>query len=512
MSESIELPMILEIVNEAVQKIDIDKTKYLILYKAEEYRKKPSLFRKTREELKHLIVIKYPLLLLEVLDRYAIVVDPRNNDVVKIDIYDISLNNIIEYTRILKSESSKEFINKLHILKAMIEELLDDLKKKYRKTIVLNNILRNRDLLNELETFFSVSSVDKLPGYTMELDNKGYISIKESIEKAIYKITSLSREINELNIELDNLFQQWKNTVLKEYSEKQRELEKEFNETKKVVDQRISHLRQQMNRELTELKEQLMSEEKEILDNIKSIEGEIKQVSEKLRKSLEEESKVLRKKINQLEKRKKDLEKQLNRLNNIEKGKQKQIENKYNKLIETELQRLKLIENDIKDLNREKEETIMYGYGILNNIKKLVIKLNDVINNVNKQINSFLIPLPPAGHGIYYMPIVLALYSNGEENYRVQVITPMIYRIKRGLMGRTSLIESKTIREYIINKISNFIETVGIDSLLKKEYDLLNYIDLDNIEEYLKEFADDGLINNDKYRELRESISPRNNG
>ncbi len=496
-SEVHSVPLILKYEEQVPVKVDSETMIALIMYYAEDHRKKPGFIRRRGERIKHVTIVYQPLIVLEIGNRQAVVVDPVSPPKLEIEFVEPLFNNVKVLFDELHRAFGKEFLDRLvrtrDHLKDIANKKRDVLKHKY--TFI--GVIHNRELLDELNSFLTIAPSERLPGYTISFREPDLESIKTRIEDLRSKISNAINEINELLITLDKIFGSWRQLLVREYERKLEEVKRELEETKSIVDTKVTELKERLNEELSSVDERYRVLIDNTMKNIESIDNELRSLYEELRKrqAYGGDVKEVKKRISSLEKRKKDLNKQQQQLRKKHEEEREAVRKRFDKLVEAELQRVRVIENELKRLMRERDSLIAHAREDVDEIRRLFLKINDYVMSVNKRVDNILIPLPPTGSGTYTLPFVVVVYERMEAERSI-LIPPLYYRVKKGLIRKTSLSEASKIKSYLSRYDKIYFDNRYRNDIVK--HDIFPTISVERIEYALRRVAEEGLFSKSK--------------
>ncbi len=504
-AKPIVLPIVIKYEEQAPVKVDSETTIALLMYYIENHRKKPGLLRRTGERIKHVTILYQPLVVLEIGNRQAVIVDPTSSSRLVIEYVEPLFNNVREYYRQLESSRGKDFIDILVRLRNHLKDLVSKKRDVLRRRYELEGVVSDREVLDELTVFLTLAPGEYMRGYNLPYREVDLAYIKNSIEDLLARISNAVNQVNDLLLLLDKTFESWRQLLVSEYDKRLEEVYRELEETRRIVDSKIMELKERMNQELGSVEENYRKLIENTRRNLESIEVELRQLYEEQRRrqAYGGDVKEVKKKISSLEKRRKELNKEYQQLLKKLDSERDSIRKKYEKLIDAEMQRIRVIENEIKRLNRERDNLIAHAREDVDEVKRMFLKINDYVLSVKKRVENFLVPLPPSGQGYYLLPFTIAVYEKtGSE--RTILVPPLYYRVKKGLIKRTSLTESQKIKGYLERYNQIYFDSRYKNEIIKN--DLFPTISVERIEYALRRVAEEGLLPKNRVAELVKSL------
>ncbi len=343
------------------------------------------------------------------------------------------------------------------------------------------------------------------PGVYIKHEIPDIDKIRQVIEEVLTDTSSTLGQINELITRIDKAFILWRESIRRNYGNKRKEAEKELTEIRRIVEERVNDLKKRLKDDQKAVEQRYEPIISNIKRRLREIDEEINRLNEKIKnqEGEKEEIKKYKKRIKELSKRRLELLKDLGEAeNNIIKEKNT-VEAHYKRLIESEQQRVRLAEEELKNIDRNLSRLISHAEEEIDTIRKMMLRIYSDLLSIYKNVDSLLISMPPSGPGKYLLPTAIVVYTGGGHD-RSMIIPPLYYIIKKGFLKKPEL-KISNILDVLMMRYDDIYSDLYYRGELERK-NLLLEISVERIEHGVRKLVEDGLFTKDKGEEFIKSI------
>ncbi len=491
---------------------DIYDTLLLLLGYIIENRKKRGLFGKEEEKINYVIPLYYPIYIAEVGLGKALLFDPFSTEKQEVTIIEPYIDLLVSYVNKIEDALSKgndeEAIATIKKLDNIVNDII--LKNKYviKNKIKIYRVSSNRAFIRDVMVLLDYMVNQWFNGIIIPNDitqlKRAEIDIirtKNKISAVLKKFSTTLNKINDIVLKLDRIEPQLSMLISKKYAEKIEERNRFLSSIKDKVDARIRLLHDRFERELSRLEENYRQMMTPIMNKLRDLSRKID--DDTYSREIEvKESRYLRKLAKEIDKERRLLSSKLKILEEKKEKEKEQISRQYKKLIEVELKKIDLIEQEITDLERKRDETISSIKYIINNIRNNIVSINDNLAKYINIISRNLVSAPLSGDGFYLIPLHIVEYSTSKKR-RIYIVPPLYLDIKG--YSRPKYIEFDTIYSSISSTIKKYHNIVKESDALSR-YNVLDKLPRDIVFDRLQKLLNSKYIDKKLYEEIKNFI------
>ncbi len=441
-------------------------------------------FLKHRRKPSYIVPAYYPLVLIGIYEDYSVVVDPYNLGETVITHKCIPMTEIAREVEEVLGNGKRGLADRLG--------LIEDIFKKYFKqritnTYRLRGIVTDNSIINEVRELLTSSTLTKTPEDGIIVYAEERIS-GEELERIRTSIVNLLNHIEkeldmlyQLKIRLDEAYDEWRNSIDREFERKYGEVERSIEATKKAIEEKIYSLESRREAEVKIIQEKYRALQTAYMNRKVRLEDEARELeirlentrSPHLRVKYSETIKMIRDRINEIDKKLKSLRRNEEREIN-------EVLKRYDKLIATEKRRLRHVEDEKKKLHRIHTSWLNKVNESLNKINKIMGKLERDLNNEKNMIEKILVMTPyPKVERVYVRSYIIGINDNKKT-----IFYPS--RLEAGL--RQDQFIMKTYENLVRKILKKRIEPVAkeLKGRLIAKYNVIKDMEIDDIKSRLK--------------------------
>ena len=498
------LPFLLRKTAESYQKLGDDEVAGFAVYWSESESKKPGILRRRGERIKNIALVFYPVLLTSYSSGSAVLIDPLRKsklvvtlNVVKKELVDSAL---VE----LAASSGKSFLDVMVKIDKITEGVASG-KNVVKEVVELENVVSNPSFVNDLKTLLNYTTTYSLPYIEIPWVSVNYAEVSEKIRKTLNVINDLVNYVSDVVGKVNELLDNWKVSVQKEYEKKIAALDQKIKEVREEVLKNVEELRKKKEEELAGLRDRYVPSMEAIEKRIKETQDSVKKLEEEIEKakSYGKDVSDMRKRLSELKKTLESLEKELESEKTKYENEVKRVEKKFEELMKAENNKVKAILQERAALQHEFDSIIQEANKRSDKIRSNLQEYREGLIKVEKEIEGVSLSIPSGGEGLYMIPLIYTSYvSNGSSR---SIITAPVILESGGWLG-------PKIRPVVVEGLSKYLSW-SKDLIDKEEMrseleakNLLTSISPERIEVSLMRFADMGLLSKDKVKEIVNSV------
>ncbi len=444
------------------------------------------VFTKKKKHPEYIVPVYYPLKLIRIYDEYSLVVDPYSRDEAVFIHKCTPLNKAYkEISKILSDEKN----NLADKLSKIIELLKKHDKQVEIYTYRLKGLIVDTGVLDEIKELLTTSAIHGEPvdGLLYHddtgLDNDEFektrtiiLNLANHIEKELDILSEIKQRLNEV-------YDEWRDHIDKEFERKYGEVERSIEDTKIAIKRKIESLETRMNAEMDIIEEKYRALRMTYLNRKMKLEDEVRELEIRLENTNNPKAKIKYAEIiKKIKEEISSIDKKLSRLESEREKEISRIRDKYDQLIISEKKRLKHVEDEKKKLRRIHNSWLNQVYEYMNKINRLISRIEKRLVNEKNSIERVLILNPhPLTDTVY-----LRTYIVGVKGKKV-IVYPS--RIELGLKKDEYVVKtySNIAKKLLKKKIERLAR--NLSERLVEKYNVLKNYDLDDVKTRLKKLS-----------------------
>ncbi len=444
------------------------------------------VFTRKRKHPEYIIPVYYPLKLVRIYDEYSLVIDPYGREEALFTHKCTPLNKVYDEINKILSERGEDLADKL--------SRIINVLKKYDKQVEtyayrLKGIIIDTGILDEIKELLTTSAThgepvdgllyhddEKLNDDEIEKTKTIIVNLANHIEKELDILSEIKQRLNEV-------YDEWRDHIDKEFERKFGEVEKSIEDTRIAITKKIEALESRMSTEIKIVEEKYRALRTTYLNRKMKLEDEVRELEIRLENTNNPKAKIkyteiIKKMKNEIS----NIDKKLSKLESERVKEINRIQNRYDQLIVSEKKRLKHIEDEKKKLRRIHNSWLNQVYEYMGRINKLIGRIEKRLVNEKNNIEKILVLNPhPLIDTVY-----LRTYIVGVGN-RKEVVYPS--RIELGFKKDEYVVKtySNIAKKLLRRKIERLAKDLG-ERLIEK-YNLLKNHNLDDVKTRLKKLS-----------------------
>ncbi len=447
------------------------------------------IIAKNGKKPKRIIPVYYPLIMVELLNDYVVLVDPVQPDKIIVPHTCPSIDDI--YKIDIKTDDIEGFTESLS---RMYDKLKNILKKAEKKKIVINNVISDEKTIREIENLlnrakpYNRSDLKGVIIPSRNINDEEINDIKNKIINLVEHVENDIIKLNELKNHIINKYEEWRNHVEKIFEHRFGEVEKSINTTKKLVEEKISLLEAKYYQEI----KLVQNKYKTIIDTYigykRRIDDEIRELEIKINSTSDQRlAKRYREMMAELKRYRQDIESKIKKAMKNEKNEIKKIKDRYEKLITSEKKRLKHIIDEKTKLDRSRNAILNKSLELINKITHVIDSIIEKLTNEKNLLTNYFILNPYPG----YTKLFIRYYIVGVESRRGEEYTcywPSI--IDTSIINHESLIikpYQRIVETRLKKKTKEIIESIKGGTL--NYLDISSSYNLEDVKRILREIS-----------------------
>jgi len=498
------LPFLLRKTAESYQKLGDDEVAGFAVYWSESERKKPGILRRKGERIKNIALVFYPVLLTSYSGGSAVLMDPLKKSKLTVT-FNVVKKELVDSALVeLAASSGKAFLDVMVKIDKITEEVAKG-KNVVKEVVELENVVSDPSFVNDLKTLLNYTTTYSLPSIEIPWVSVNYAEVSDRIKKTLNLINELVSYVSNVVGKINELLDNWKVSVQKEYEEKIAALDQKIKEVREVVLKNVEELRKKKEEELAGLRERYVPNIEAIGKRIKETQDNVKKLEEEIEKakSYGKDVSDLKKRLSELKKTLESLEKELGNEKTKYENEVKRVEKKFEELMEAENNKVKAILQEKEALQNEFDSIIREANKRSDEIRSNLQEYREELIKAEKEIESVSLSIPSGGEGLYMIPLIYTSYvSNGSS--RSIITTPVILESGGWLGPKIRSVVVEGLSKYL-SWSKDLIDREELRSELEAK-NLLTNVSLERIEVSLTRFADMGLLSRDEVKEIVNSV------
>ncbi len=500
-----QLPLVLTRTNEVYSPLSVEESTAIVLYYAEDNRKRPGFFRKTGERIILVSPLNYVLWVLDIDGRNSLILDPNREGALKLEYYKPNIDILNEKISELKAKEYKDYIPALTEIKQVLEGMIKRKRNVVLKSFKLEHVVSDKTLLEELKILVIHSIQNILEALRIEERKLDVEGMKDKIREILELIYTTRKRLTDILKSLRPIHEKWLEDVRTTYAERIHGVEQELEVVRKKVEEKINELKAKQAEEIEAVRHRFGGQIGELERRIEELRKKIEELKIKYDKAREygQDTKLLKKRINDAEKKLSSLEKEREELLNKMNTEIESIKARYMEYITNEKLRVDRLRKEIEKLNNELETLEKQAGDRLDEIRGMINKLIDDVSLFERSIMSVMIGTPPHGEGRYYLPVVIISYRSKDKS-RHEVFTPAY--IATGSLTRSPKLSFFTeIRNYL-SDIAGLMNDTRYAGEIER-HNILKRADPSRILSTLDRLAEQELVNRKKLGKMAEKLA-----